>query len=83
MNDAQLVRLSYGGTDEKTILGALSEESYVQYLRRSKAGPVTPGTEWDELVNDGCGTTHRVTLTVETVVGGDTIGEQTTLELER
>lgn len=82
MDDARLVRLSYVGTDEETILDALSEASYVQYLRRSKAGPVTPGTEWEELVNDGCGTTRRVTLTVETVVGGDTIGEQTTFELK-
>ena len=80
MDTARCVRLRYVGTDDQTIRDALSEPSYVQYLRRSKAGPVTPGTAWTESVNDGCGQIRHVTLIVDAVVGGDAIGEATTFE---
>lgn len=60
--DADHVLLAHTGG------GVVAEELrtivYMQYLRRSKAGPVAVGDEWSELVSDGCGETTRVTLCV-------------------
>ena len=56
---------------------------YMQYLRRSKVGPVAVGDEWTEVVSDGCGQTTRVTLSVCAVEGGRRIGPETAIDYER
>lgn len=56
--------------------------AYVQYLRRSKAGPVAVGDEWSEVVSDGCGRTTRITLSVRAVEGGRRIGPETEIGYE-
>ncbi|WP_135304992.1 hypothetical protein [Haloarcula amylovorans] len=79
MADADRVRLRYA-PDDDNIASALRSETFELYLRRSKAGPVGSGDEWEEVVNDGCGRTSPVTLRVESVAGGTTVGEQTAFE---
>lgn len=75
--DADVVTLTYRTSDSADVAATLREETFQQYLRRSKAGTVAVGDEWDEVVNDGCGTTTAVTLTVSEVRGGETVGEAT------
>ncbi|MBV0926099.1 hypothetical protein KTS45_17985 [Halomicroarcula limicola] len=79
MSDAERVRLRYA-PDDDAIASALRGETFELYLRRSKTGPVESGDEWEEVVNDGCGRTKPVTLRVESVVGGSTVGERTRFE---
>ncbi|MBX0297301.1 hypothetical protein [Haloarcula nitratireducens] len=79
MADAERVRLRYA-PDDDDVASALRSETFELYLRRSKAGPVESGDEWEEIVNDGCGRTRPVTLRVESVAGGSTVGEETRFE---
>ncbi|QLH80404.1 hypothetical protein [Halosimplex pelagicum] len=55
----------------------LNTSRYGAYLRRTEAGPVAAGDEWEEFVSRGCGATADVTLAVEAVEGGDRVGEAT------
>ncbi|MBX0323193.1 hypothetical protein EGH21_09145 [Halomicroarcula sp. F13] len=76
-DDADVVTLTYRASDSAGVAASLRNETFQQYLRRSKSGTVAVGDEWDEVVNDGCGTTTAVTLTVTAVRGGETVGETT------
>ena len=76
-------RLVVTYTGDNAVVEKLRRQSYVQYLRRSKAGPVAVGEEWSEVVSDGCGTTTRVTLRVRAVDGGRQVGPETEIEYER
>jgi len=79
MTEADRIRLRYSpGSDD--VGDALRTESFTQFLRRSRQGRVAVGDEWAEIVNDGCGRTKDVTLYVETVNGGTTVGSGTELE---
>lgn len=78
---ADTVVLSHDGDDSTE--ASLRKHSYIRYLQRSKAGPVTEGDVWAEFVNCGCGTTEDVQLRVERLEGGTTIGEDTTFHFER
>lgn len=64
----------------ETAESALSAGTYVTYLRRVHGGSVGVGDRWEEFVSRGCGSTRDVVLTVESVVGGDGIGETTDFE---
>lgn len=63
-------------------LDALDSDRYRSYLRRAHSGPVAVGDEWDEFVSRGCGSTRDVTLTVESVEGGDEVSEETVFAFE-
>ncbi|MFC6825042.1 hypothetical protein [Halopelagius fulvigenes] len=78
---ASRVVLSFSPPDERTA-DALDADSYRSYLRRTRSGPASVGAEWDEFVSGGCGTTRDVTLRVESVRGGEEIGEETELVFE-
>ncbi|MCG1007574.1 hypothetical protein [Halorubrum lacusprofundi] len=78
--DASRVLLAH--TDDETVAEELRTTAYVQYLRRSTAGPVAVGDKWSEVVSDGCGQTTRVTLTVRAVQDGRRIGPETAIEYE-
>lgn len=60
----------------------LDSPSYVTYLRKHRGGSVAVGDEWDEIVNRGCGTIRRIRLRVETVEGGDSIGNTTVFSFQ-
>jgi hypothetical protein len=79
--DADRVLLVHTG--DGTVVEELRTTVYVQYLRRSKAGPVAAGDEWSEVVVDGCGRTTRVTLSVRAVEDGQRIGPETEICYER
>ncbi|WP_324760722.1 hypothetical protein [Haloarcula montana] len=79
--DADRVVLAHTGDDAAA--EELRETVYVQYLRRSKAGPVAVGDEWTEVVPDGCGETTAVTLRVRAVEDGHRIGPETAFDYER
>lgn len=79
--DAGRVLLAHTG--DETVAEELRTTAYVQYLRRSKAGPIAVEDEWSEMVSDGCGRTTRVTLTVRAVEEGRQIGPKTEIEYER
>lgn len=68
--------LSFAPDDEWTAT-ALGQPSYRAYLRRTRAGPVSPETEWEEFVSGGCGSTRDVILRVERLVEGEAIGSST------
>jgi len=76
--DADRVVLAY--SDD--VAEQLRTAAYVQYLRRSKVGPVAVGDEWSEVVSDGCGRTTRVTLNVRAVESGRRIGPETEIDYE-
>ncbi|MFB6121470.1 MAG: hypothetical protein ABEJ68_10180 [Halobacteriaceae archaeon] len=78
---ASEVVLSYSPTDDRT-KAELDSDSYRAYLRRTRSGRVSSGEERAEFVSDGCGRTHEVTLRVESVRGGDTIGTETAFVFE-
>lgn len=80
-NVATEVHLSFVPTDDR-IGEALDKRHYRSYLRRSRQGPVDVGDEWDEFVSRGCGSTRDVTLRVESIEGGDEIGEETEFVFE-
>jgi hypothetical protein len=63
-----------------TVRRELTTSRYAAYLRRTEAGPVVAGDEWRGFVNCGCGTTEDVVLTVESVAGGDSVGDGTAFE---
>ncbi|SDR10075.1 hypothetical protein SAMN05216278_3622 [Halopelagius longus] len=73
--------LSFSPPDERTA-DALDADAYRSYLRRTRSGPVSVGAEWDEFVSRGCGSTRDVTLRVESVRGGELLGEETELVFE-
>ena len=75
-------RVVFAHTGDRAVAEKLRRESYVQYLRRSKAGPVAVGDEWTEVVPDGCGETTRITLRVRAIDGPGRIGQETALEFE-
>ncbi|GGN88494.1 MULTISPECIES: hypothetical protein [Haloarcula] len=79
-DDADVVTLTYRSTGSADVASSLRDETFQRYLRRSKEGPVSAGEKWDEVVNDGCGTTTDVTLTVARVSGGGAIGGATQFE---
>ncbi|WP_049983409.1 hypothetical protein [Halorubrum sp. BV1] len=79
--DADRVLLAHTG--DATVAEKLRTTAYMQYLRRSKAGPVAVGDEWLVVVSNGCGRTTQVTLTVRVVDGGRRIGPETEIEYER
>ncbi len=78
---ADTVRLSYSPADDR-VADALDADSYRSYLRRAHRGAVEPGTAWSEFVGRGCGVTDDVTLRVESVTGGSSIGAGTTFVFE-
>jgi len=79
MTEADRIRVRYSpGSDD--VGDALRAESFEQFLRRSREGRVAVGDEWEEMVNDGCGRTKDVTLSVEAVEGGTAVGSGTGFE---
>jgi hypothetical protein len=58
----------------------MSDSTYLQYLQRAHAGPVTVGEEWEEFVNCGCSSPQDVVLRVESIEGGTAIGFETTID---
>jgi len=78
---ANTVRLSYAPATDR-IAAALDAESYRSYLRRAHEGAVEPGAEWSEFVGRSCGVTGDVTLRVESVSGGSSIGSDTAFVFE-
>lgn len=74
--DATRVIISFSPSDDRTA-EALDARSYRSYLHRARQGPVTVGDEWEEFVSRGCGTTRDVTLRVESLIEGESIGEET------
>ncbi|WP_436925843.1 hypothetical protein [Halosimplex amylolyticum] len=73
---AERVVLRYAPVTDR-VADELSKSRYSAYLRSAEAGPVAAGDAWEHFVSRGCGTTRDVTLTVETVDGGERIGEGT------
>lgn len=73
---ASRVTLSLSPGDDRTV-DAVDSQRYRAYLRRAHEGAVSVGTEWVEFVSRGCGSTRDVTLRVESVEGGEEIGEGT------
>ncbi|MFW5934336.1 MAG: hypothetical protein ACOCQL_00630 [Halolamina sp.] len=59
----------------------MNDSTYLQYLQRAHAGPVSVGEEWEEFVNCGCASPQDVVLRVEAIEGGSAIGFETTIEL--
>ena len=79
MTEADRIRIRYApGSDN--VGEALRAESFEQFLRRSREGRVAVGNKWEEMINDGCGQTKDVTLSVEAVEGGTTLGSGTEFE---
>lgn len=78
---ADTVRISYAPATDR-IAGGLDAPSYRSYLHSAHRGRVKPGTEWSEFVAGGCGVAADVTLRVEAVSGGSSIGDDTTLVFE-
>lgn len=79
MTEADRIWIRYSpGNDE--VGEALHTKSFEQFLRRSKSGRIAAGDEWEEVVNDGCGSTKEVTLSVKRVDGGTTLGSGTGFE---
>lgn len=78
---AARVTLSFEPTDESTA-AALDTDRYRSFLRRSHAGPVAVGDEWEEFVSRGCGSTRDVTLRVESLDGGGEIDGGTMFAFE-
>jgi hypothetical protein len=78
---ATQVVLSVSPSDDRCF-DALETDRYRSYLRRAHAGPVAVGEEWDEFLSRGCGSTRDVTLTVESVEGGEEIGDGTAFAFE-
>lgn len=74
MGEADRVVLSYTGG---AAVEKLRSRSYVRYLRQSKAGPVTVGDEWNEVVSAGCGRTREITLLIRAIDGPQQIGPET------
>lgn len=60
----------------------LSKDSYEGYVRRTY-GTVAEGEEFEEFVSKGCSVPMDVTLRVERLEGGTTVGEGTTVEIRR
>lgn len=81
MTEASRIQIRYSpGSDG--VGDALRAVSFRQFLRRSKEGRVAVGDEWAAVVNDGCGRTKDVTLHVEAVSGGTTVGSGTVFEFQ-
>ena len=80
MAAADRIVLTHTGDD--AVVEELRRRSYVQYLRRSKAGPAAVGDEWTEVVPDGCGETTQITLRVRAIDGPRRIGPATEFEDE-
>lgn len=59
----------------------MQESTYLTYLRRAHAGPVSIGDEWDEFVNCGCASPEDVVLRVEGIDGGTAIGPETSIHV--
>lgn len=79
--DSTTLVVSFSPTDSR-IAEALAAPSYRAYLRRTRRGNVTVGDEWEEFVSGGCGTTHEVSLRVESVTGGTSIDDETEFVFE-
>ena len=62
---------------DETVQNALEQPSYRAYLRRTRAGPLEIGDEFEEFVSCGCGSTRDVRLRVESIDGGRAIGADT------
>lgn len=60
----------------------LSKDAYEAYIRRSY-GPVSEGEEFEEFVAKGCSVPMDVTLRVERLEGGSTIGDETAVDIQR
>ena len=78
---ADTVRLSYAPGDDH-VADALDTPSFRSYLRSAHCGRVEQGTEWSEFVSGGCGATSDVTLRVEAITGGSSIGSDTVFVFE-
>jgi len=65
-----------------TVTDQLGNDRFASFLRKSEAGAVEPGDEWEHFVSCSCGTTEDVTLTVEAVDGGDEVGAGTEFVFE-
>ncbi|MBB6645131.1 hypothetical protein [Halobellus ruber] len=78
---ADTVRLSYLPAEDR-IADGVDAEPFRSYLRRAHRGRVEPGAEWSAFVGRGCGVTGDVTLRVEAVTGGSSIGADTAFVFE-
>lgn len=87
---ASRIRLSYRAADaagsdglptDSLVHERIQERSFRTYLRRVHAGEVTPGAEWAEFVNCGCGSVTDVVIRVDGLVGGSVLGDETEVEL--
>ncbi|QPV61330.1 hypothetical protein I7X12_11165 [Halosimplex litoreum] len=76
---AECVVVRYAPVTDR-ITEELETSRYGTYLRRTEAGPVATGDEWEGFVSRGCGATVDVTLSVGAVEGGDRVGETTEFE---
>jgi hypothetical protein len=79
MTEVNRIRIRYAPRSDN-VGDALYAESFKQFLRRSREGPVEVGDEWGEVINDGCGRTREVTLSVEAVEDGTAVGSGTGFE---
>lgn len=78
---AETVRVSYAPAHHR-VADALDADAYRSYLRRARRGRVEVGAEWSEFVGRGCGATGEVSLRVESVAAGSSIGAETTFVFE-
>lgn len=79
MTEADRIRIGYA-PESDNVGDALRAESFEQFLRRSREGRVAVGDDWEVVVTDGCGRRKDVTLSVEAVDGGTTLGSGTGFE---
>ncbi|GAB7093743.1 hypothetical protein JCM30237_08950 [Halolamina litorea] len=83
MTDDEATRVVLSYTPAESRVGdELRTERFRGYLRRAHAGAVAVGDQWAEFVSRGCGSTRDVTLRVESVEGGDEVGERTGFAFE-
>lgn len=55
----------------------LSRSSFVAFLRKAHEGEIEPGDEWEHFVSRGCGSPQNVRLEVQSLHGGDEVGDTT------
>lgn len=61
----------------------IEKPSFVSYLKKMRGEYVEEGESWEEFVGVGCcGNTLDVPLVVESVEGGNSMGEETEIEFE-
>jgi hypothetical protein len=78
---ATQIVIAFSPTDEQ-IAEELDSQHYRSYIRRTRAGPISAGDEWNEFISCGCGATRDVSLRVESIYGGEQIDNETEIVFE-